>query len=135
MKLVSKSFVLILFVCLFSGILAQSAAKTHKPTIMIDLDGVLNNYSYYTKEIPELQNGAEEFLANLSKEYKLVLFTTRKKRLASKWLKTNKIDRYFSDITNIKYPAYIYLDDRAIKFEGNYNDTLKEIHNFKTYWK
>ena len=48
---------------------------------------------------------------------------------------TNNIDKYFKDVTNVKYPAYIYLDDRAIKFEGDYNKTLEEIENFTVHWK
>ena len=54
---------------------------------------------------------------------------------AVKWLEKNKIDIYFKDVTNVKYPAYIYIDDRTIKFNGDYNKTLDEIMNFNVYWK
>ena len=68
-------------------------------------------------------------------KYELVLFTTRPEKLAKKWLEDNHINQYFKEITNIKKPASIYLDDRALNFRGDYNQTLAEIENFKVYWK
>lgn len=110
----------------------------HKKTLMIDLDGVLNNYSKYDEKfIPEIKEGAKEFLDKLYKtdKYELILFTTRKSELAQKWLIEKEIDKYFKEITNIKKPASIYLDDRALKFNGDFNQTFEEIGNFNVYWK
>ena len=106
-----------------------------KKTIMIDLDGVLNNYTCYKEEIPYIKNGAEEFIKTLSKNYELVLFTTRNQKQAFEWLQSNNLDKYFKNVTNVKTPAYIYLDDRALKFNGDYGKTLNEIENFNVYWK
>lgn len=105
---------------------------------MIDLDGVLNNYlKYEENHIPEIRKGAKEFVKTLynSNKYELVLFTTRDEQLAQNWLKKEEIDIYFKEVTNIKKPAYLYLDDRAVKFEGDYEETLNTIENFKVYWK
>ena len=55
-----------------------------KKTIMIDLDGVLDNYSTYTDEIPEIRKGAKDFVKKLSKNYELILFTTREPMKAFK---------------------------------------------------
>ena len=110
----------------------------HKKTLMIDLDGVLNNYTKYEPDkIPTIKAGAKEFLETLynTNEYELVLFTTRPKILAQEWLEKENISKYFKEITNIKKPAYMYIDDRALKFNGNYNTTLDEIKNFIVYWK
>ena len=108
-----------------------------KKTIAIDLDGVLDEYTgkYDVNKIPDIRNGAKDFIIELSKDYKLILFTTRDSKLAKEWLIKNNIDKYFSDITNTKPLAYIYLDDRALKFDGNYDDTLNAIKNYKVYWK
>lgn len=107
-----------------------------KKTIMIDLDGVLNNYTKYDENsIPEIKNGAKEFLQSLVQDYNLVLYTTRNSQMASKWLIDNNINMFFSDVTSVKLPAYIYLDDRAIQFKGDYNSALNDIKNFKVYWK
>ena len=112
--------------------------KNYKKTIMIDLDGVLDNYSTYDKNsIPEIKTGAVDFIKRLDKtgKYELVLFTTRSPKLATEWLIKNKIDKYFKDVTNVKYPAYIYLDDRAIRFKGDYRTTFDEIEKFNIYCK
>ena len=105
-------------------------------TILIDLDGVLNSYNGgFNKDIiPKPKQGVEEFLKELSQQAKLYVFTSRKKSLVLKWLKTNDLDKYFTDITNKKLPAYLYIDDRAICFNGNYNDLLNKIYNFNVYW-
>ena len=55
--------------------------------------------------------------------------------LASKWLIENNLDKYFSDVTNVKPISTMYIDDRAIKFNGNYDKTLNDIKNFQVYWK
>lgn len=109
----------------------------YKKTIAIDLDGVLDNYNgkYDENIFSEIKDGAKEFIIELSKNYKLILFTTRNSKQAKEWLLKNKIDKYFSDVTNIKPLAYIYIDDRALKFDGDYNQTLSEIKNYKVYWK
>ncbi len=110
----------------------------YKKTLMIDLDGVLNNYIKYEENfIPEIKEGAKEFLEKLykSSKYELVLFTTRDKKLSEDWLKDNKISQYFKEITNIKKTASIYLDDRALKFNGDFKETLEEIKNFAVHWK
>ena len=39
------------------------------------------------------------------------------------------------DVTNIKEPAFVYIDDRAIKFDGDFSKTITEIENFKPHWK
>lgn len=106
-----------------------------KKTIMIDLDGVLDNYTVYTDEIPDMRDGAKNFVKNLSDNYELILFTTRDSKQAVEWLQANKIDKYFKNVTNVKKPAYIYIDDRALKFNGDYEKTLDEIEKFNVYWK
>ena len=106
-------------------------------TLLIDLDGVLNNYDRYTEDIPKIKKGAKEFLKKLynQNKYELVLFTTRNKLQAAKWLINNKIDKYFKEITNVKIPAYLSVDDRAVCFNNDFDKTLEEIRDFKTYWK
>ena len=110
---------------------------TFKKTILIDLDGVLNTYTgnFDPNFIPPIKDGAVEFLENLSKNYEIKLFTTRNKLLATKWLIENKIDSYFQDITNTKDVCYLYVDDRCVTFDGNYNSLNDKIENFKVWHK
>jgi len=110
----------------------------YKPTILVDLDGVLNEYGkekFDENYIPPIKKGAKEFLERLSQYAELKLFTTRNSLLASKWLIENDIDKYFTDVTNVKSTAYLHIDDRAICFNGDFEKTLKDIDDFKVYWK
>ena len=108
-----------------------------KKKILIDLDGVLNEYKgeYSEKNIPKIKKGAKEFIEELNKTGDLYLFTTRNLMQSAKWLFDNNLDKYFKDVTNVKIPSFIYIDDRCICFKGDYNLTLKEIVQFKVYWK
>ena len=106
--------------------------------ILIDLDGVLNEYgkdTFSENYIPEIKAGAYEFLETLSQSAELYLFTSRNLMLATKWLINNNLDKFFKDVTNIKLPSYLYIDDRTICFKGDYHKTLEEIEKFKVYWK
>lgn len=110
----------------------------NKRKILIDLDGVLNEYGsekYNEEEIPEIKAGAKEFLEKLSVIAELYLFTSRNIMLAVKWLIKYDLDKFFKDVTNVKIPSYLYIDDRTICFKGDYIKTLNEIKNFKVYWK
>jgi hypothetical protein len=110
----------------------------YKKRILIDLDGVLNEYGkekYDENYIPEMKQGAKEFVEILSKDAELYLFTSRNLMLASKWLIKNNLDKYFMDVTNVKIPSFLYVDDRAICFRGDYSEALDNINNFQVHWK
>lgn len=111
--------------------------KEYKKTILIDLDGVLNTYTgnFDKNVIPPMKEGAKEFLENLYQSYDLRLFTTRNKLLASKWLIDNEIDKYFSDITNVKELSFLIIDDRCIKFTGDYKELTDNIEDFKPWFR
>ena len=108
-----------------------------KKTILIDIDGVLNEYNGEFREdyIPDMKSGADIFLKKLSSDYIIKLFTTRNKLLASKWVLENNLDEYISDITSIKEPAVIYIDDRNLKFCGDYDKLFDDIKNFRVWYK
>ena len=106
-------------------------------TILFDLDGVLNTYdgNYDENYIPPIRTGAHECIKELSKDYKIVLFTTRNSLLASKWVIENKLEKFIDNVTNVKIPAYIIIDDRCINFDGNYAKLTEKIKNFKVWYK
>ncbi|MBP7211840.1 hypothetical protein KBA27_03305 [bacterium] len=106
-------------------------------TILIDLDGVLNQYdgNFDKNIIPEIKSGANDFLQKLSKNFDIKFFTTRNKLLTAKWLIKYNLDEFISDITNTKDLAYLYVDDRCVCFNGDFDKSVDEINNFKVYWK
>jgi len=105
--------------------------------ILIDLDGVLNQYygNYNANYIPPPAVGVEKFLKKLHENYKITIFTTRDIKLTAEWLKTYLLDKYVYDITNEKRPCYIFVDDRAICHNGDFNSTLKMINDFNVHWE
>ena len=107
-----------------------------KPTICLDFDGVLNIYKGYKGEdTGELRPGAREFLEKLSKEYNVIIFSVRPFPQVVKWLYKHDLAGYVYDVTSQKLPAHAYIDDRALRFNGDYNETLKELQGFQPYWK
>lgn len=107
-------------------------------TLLIDLDGVLNTYcgNYNEFEISPPRQGVREFLQTLAQNYKIEIFTVREKNLVQNWLIKNGLDEFIQNVTNIKNPyASIIIDDRALKFNGDFTQTLKEIKEFKPHWK
>ena len=108
-----------------------------KKTILIDLDGVLNDYvgNYDEDFIPPIKAGAKEFLSDLSKNYVIKIFTTRNSELVSKWIEENGLNEFVVGITNVKEPCWVYIDDRCITFDGKYEGLIDKINNFKPYYK
>ena len=111
--------------------------KNYKRTILIDLDGVLNEYTgnFDKSFIPPIKVGAKEFLQSLYNNFEIKLFTTRNKILATKWLIENDLEHLFSDITNTKDVAWLYIDDRCINFDGSYNSLEKSISEFNPWYR
>jgi len=108
-----------------------------KKTLLIDLDGVLNEYrgNFDKDYIPPMKNGAKEFLEELSKNYEIRIFTTRNKILTSDWIRENGLSEYIEDITNVKELCYLYIDDRCLRFNGDFKQTKNEIANFSVWYK
>lgn len=65
----------------------------------------------------------------------MVIFTTREPSGVWAWLEKHGLAELVDDVSNLKIPAFAYVDDRAIRFRGNYRRTLREIQRFHPYWK
>ncbi len=97
-------------------------------TIAIDFDGTLcHKQRYGNGLITEIPNEkAKEVMTRLKEDgYKLVIFTTRlsphfggdinwKKKQITDWLDLWAIP--YNEVTNNKPEAFVYIDDRAIRF-------------------
>ena len=109
--------------------------------IAIDFDGVIHNFdkgwhdgTCYGEPIP----GALEAIKDLSKRYKIIIFTAKAKPnrplvngktgmvLVEEWLKEHDIFKYVSEITSEKPRAQIYIDDRGYRFV-NWDKAIQDI--------
>ena len=108
-----------------------------KKRILIDLDGVLNRYDgkFVEDFIPPIKDGAVKILECLSKKYKVVIFTSRNLLLTAKWVMDNGLDKFVSNVTNVKEPAFLMIDDRCLNFDGDFEKLKKEIDNFEVWYK
>lgn len=113
-----------------------------KPRILIDFDGVLTHYTKWINEttIKDLPNkdmvGVLDSLRNFG--FEIVIFSTRAKTFEGR----NAIRKYcyenkfaFDRVTDKKEPAKVILDDRAICFDGNTENLVQKILEFKPYRK
>ena len=110
----------------------------NRPIVCVDLDGVLNDFdkwrgaSYFHEPRP----GAREFLEALNAAgYRVVVFTVRWAPDVREWLSTCGFYELVSEVTNIKPPAHVYVDDRAVCFDGDFADTLSRVVNFRAHWE
>ena len=111
-------------------------------TIAIDFDGVINSFKSGWKGAEftdEPVNGAFEAInILLSEGYKVVIYSTRAETVEGKntiynYLLKNNINISEIEVTDKKPIALVYIDDRAINFSGNWNETLDKIKDFKTW--
>ena len=103
-----------------------------KKTICVGFDGVLNEYGYEERDLGEPLTGSKEFIKELRRKYKVVILTSRPKEQVIHWLRNNGFPSM--KVTNRKVPAVAYIDDRAIRFNGSYIQTIYEALNLKPYW-
>lgn len=106
-----------------------------KKTVAVDFDGVLNNYKGYDPDdLGTPRQGVHDFLETLDKEYTIIIHSTRPSDKIERWLRENHLDKYIQRVTQNKPPAVAYIDDRAVRFNGDYKDCLKRFTE-KAYWQ
>jgi len=106
--------------------------------VCVDFDGVIyRNMNYKgTAILNELPiDGAIESLKELSKSYDVVINSARCESDAGmeavqNWL--NKHDLPYR-LSKYKPRADVYIDDRAVCFNGNWETTLKEVNEFRQW--
>jgi hypothetical protein len=109
-------------------------------TVALDFNGVLDEYIGFPKdgigtEYPPRHN-VEAFLIALHRmNYKVVIFTVINTEAVWDWLRKYDLHMHIDEVTNSKPPAMAYIDDRAINFNGNYQDALNALKDFKAHWE
>jgi len=109
-----------------------------RPIVCVDLNGVLDLYTgwKHEKHWDPPRPGAEELLRQLdARGYRIVVFTTRWADDARAWLAEHGLDRWVSEVTDRKPAAHVFVDDRAVCFRGDFEETLEEIVRFRAHWE
>jgi hypothetical protein len=107
-------------------------------TVCLDFDGVLHSYrsGWCGAEIipdPPI-HATREAVARLRQHYRVVVHSARchtdaGRQAVKSWLQ--KHDIQVDEVCEHKPPALVYVDDRAIRFRGNWDDMLTEIREFR----
>jgi hypothetical protein len=106
--------------------------------VCVDLNGVLDDYRGWKDpdHWDPPRAGALEFLQSLTAGgFAVVIFTTRHHAQVRRWLREHGLLPYVSAVTRRKPPAHVFVDDRAVCFRGDFDDTLKRVIPFKAHWE
>jgi len=109
------------------------------PVVCVDLNGVLDIPSHWNGNVEKypVAPGASLFLFRLRQHFNtVVIFTaTLPVSLAVEWLEENGLLKFVHYVTNHKVPAKVYIDDKAVCHEGNFEDTLRRAIKHKPHWQ
>lgn len=119
-------------------ILEQLGIARPRRTICLDFDGVLHSYrsGWCGAEIipdPPI-HGTKDAIARLRQQYRIVIHSARchteaGRKAVEAWLERHGIE--VDDVCEHKPPALVYVDDRAVRFRGNWDDVLDDIKAFR----
>lgn len=114
-----------------------------KKTVVFDFDGVIHSYTSgwagETKISDPPVSGIENALKEMHESgYEIVIVSTRCKTALGRtaiesWLDMYGLSAYVDRVCKEKPPAIVYIDDRAICFDGKPETLLEKIRNF-TPW-
>ena len=114
-----------------------------KQTVVFDFDGVIHSYSsgwYGSSVIPDPPvPGIKEAIDSIrSAGYEVAVVSTRCATVQGRgsveaWLLRNDI--IVDKVCMEKPPAIVYIDDRAICFDGNATTLLSQIQTFRPWYQ
>ena len=110
---------------------------SYKKTIALDFDGVLNTYNGWKgeDELFQPRPGVNNFLAALAADFELKIYSTRSAEKIRTWLKVHGMDDLIADVCREKPMAIVYLDDRGLRFDGDFDAAYTAIKSFKAHWE
>ncbi len=116
----------------------QAGIQTVRRTICLDFDGVLNSYRSGWCGIDAIPDppihGSDRAVARLREDYRVVVHSARcatqdGRDAIQAWLDKHGI--VVDEVCEHKPPALVYIDDRAIRFQGNWTDALTQLKEFR----
>jgi len=113
--------------------------------IGIDFDGVIHKCSkgFYDGTIydPPIE-GAREALERLSKKFVIIMYSAKARKdrmliegktgieLIWEWLEKYDMKQFVKEVTAEKPRAVFYIDDKAVRFEGNWDNTFSDLKRY-----
>lgn len=113
----------------------------NRQTIILDFDGVVHSYSSGWKGaavIPDPPTpGAKEAIAKLRETYNVVIVSSRCHQEGgvesiADWLNNYNIE--VDCVTSNKPPHVVVVDDRALRFNGDWDEVIQKIPEASVPW-
>lgn len=117
-------------------------------TVAVDFDGVIHDYLHGWMDgsiYGTFTDGAVVALTRLMRRYAVYVHTTRNPRAVANWIEDRSGHAFECTtlfrwqrpefwntqgvllVTRLKLPAVAYVDDRAVKFTGDWDQVLGEV--------
>ena len=115
-------------------------ARGDKPTVAVDFDGVLHRYSRGWTGPGDVYDeptaGALQAVEDLVQHFRVVVFTARARTPGGAsavhwWLRLHGFPGL--EVTAEKPPAVVYLDDRAMRFDGRWDGIVDAVRAFRPW--
>lgn len=113
-----------------------------KQTVVFDFDGVINSYTSRWQGVTVIPDppveGIREAIVKIRRHYRVVVVSSRCSQpggieAIQAYLKQHHI--IVDDIAVNKPPAIVYIDDRALTFDGHPEELLNKIKSFRPWNK
>lgn len=112
-----------------------------KQTIILDFDGVIHSSVHPWVSvviIPDAPTmGAKESIAKLREKYNVVVVSSRCSTLAGLQAVKNWLDFWEIEVDGVqseKPPHIVVVDDRALRFRGDWNEVVRGIPAASVPW-
>ena len=113
----------------------------HRPTVVFDFDGVIHSYKSGWQGVATVPDepvlGIKEAIADIrAAGYNVAVVSTRSAYEQGAAAVKAWLEKYGIEVDAIcaeKPPAVVYIDDRAICFDGKPETLLGKIQNFKPW--
>lgn len=116
-----------------------------KPILCVDFDGVIHSYTSGWKGVDVIPDppvkGAFDWLRCVSAAFDVVIYSSRSQDLAGveamkEWFYRHGFDEASIRFASEKPAAFLTIDDRAIRFDGNFEAlTPEHLRAFKPWNK
>jgi len=119
-------------------LLEQHGMSTKRLTVCLDFDGVIHSYQsgWQGPEVvtdPPIHK-VDQAIKRLRKDFRVVVHSARcrteeGRAAIERWLVKHQIE--VDEVCEHKPPAHVYVDDRAVAFTGDWEQTIADVKSFR----